>query len=151
MSENHKAWAGLGARLFLGGLLAFSGFLKAASPAEEFAAVVENYRLLPVSFVLVFASVMPWVELLLGLFLFFGNFTSYASLGAAAMLFSFITALVWASLTGAPMDKCGCFGSMVSLTPLQAVALDCFLLFLAYLSFRHGSRLFSADSWLKKG
>lgn len=151
MSENYKAWAGLLSRLFLGALLASSGFLKAASPVEEFAAVVENYQLLPLSVIPVFAAVLPWAELLLGLFLLFGNFISYSSLGAAAVLFSFIIALVWASLTGAPMDRCGCFGSMMSLTPLQAVVFDCFLIFLACLSFRHGKKLLSVDSWLEKG
>ena len=57
----------LGVRIVLGFIFIFASIEKIAQP-EEFAKAITNYRLLPTPAVNLFAIVLPWVELLAGLF-----------------------------------------------------------------------------------
>lgn len=117
------------------------------SPAEEFAAVIETYQALPPGWIPSLAAGLPWVELLTGLFLLAGHRTRAAAAAAAAMLAAFIGALLWASARGLALDRCGCFGSLVRLTPGQAVAADALLLASSYAALRWGAQLYSLDRW----
>jgi len=145
------AWpvAGLLARVILGIVFAASGLQKAAAPPQEFAAVVDTYRILSSDLVLPFAAGVPWAELIMGLFLLAGNMTRFAAASIGIMLLSFILAILSALVRNIPLENCGCFGSMIELTPLQALGLDAVLLMLAVVAFRHGKALFSMDRWVK--
>lgn len=145
------ASAALAARLLVGFSLVFSGALKAAAPAEEFAIVIENYRLLPDDMTLTFAALMPWLEVFGGLALAMGYYTRLAAAAAMAMLASFIFALLSTKLRGIELPHCGCFGGDIHLTAWQAILLDSFLSACAWLSFKYGGLKASLDNWVNAG
>jgi len=145
------AWTGLAARLPLGLVLVFSGLLKTSAPAEEFAVVIENFRILPESMVVTMAAVVPWLEIILGLALILGYLTRLAASAAGTMLILFIGALASTQIRGFQLPNCGCFGQGVHLTTLQAVGLDAFLVLLAFLAYKKGSAKLSLDNWVNSG
>lgn len=143
-----KTALGLAARLALGAAFAGSGLGKLLAPREEFAAVIETYELLPAGVVPGFAAALPWAELLAGVFLILGHLTRAAAAVSGAMLLSFMAALSQALARGLPLDRCGCFGSLLRLSPAQALAADAAMLGLACAALRWGERRFSLDRWL---
>lgn len=140
-------WAGLMARLALGGVLAAAGTLKAAAPAEEFALVLEAYPIIPQQMTLTLAAFLPWIELLVGFSLMAGYLTRQAALAAAALLLSFIAALVSAKVRGIALPHCGCFGAGFHPSPDATLLMDSGLALFAYLSYKAGASLASLDNW----
>ncbi|MBI4055235.1 MAG: DoxX family membrane protein [Elusimicrobia bacterium] len=138
------------ARLLLGFLFAASGISKLLLPVEEFAAVVQIYELLPPALIFPFAKILPWLELLLGVYLFLGYATRLSSAGLGILSASFIIALGINLLRGTPLGECGCFGKALSLSPLQALGLDMLLLGLAILIYKNPPRTLSLDHLLKR-
>ena len=55
-------------RLILGGIFIYAAMDKIAHP-DQFAEIVYNYKLLPGALVNLMAIVLPWVEILAGVFL----------------------------------------------------------------------------------
>ncbi|MFH1619606.1 MAG: DoxX family protein [bacterium] len=139
--------AGLAARLVVGGVFIYSGFLKSVAPPEEFAAVIEGYKILPVSLTVTAASFMSWTELFLGVFLVCGFLTRQCALAAAGLLAFFELLLFSVVIRKIPLADCGCFGTGGSRSVPYAIAEDAVLLILALLAFRYGHRLFALDSW----
>ena len=80
------------ARLVLGVIFIYAGWNKIGDPAG-FAKAVQNYRLLPLEMVNLFAIVVPWIELVCGLLLIVGLFTAGSSLVVTLLLLSFMIAL----------------------------------------------------------
>src|SRR3989339_11287 len=102
---------GLAARLIIGGVFLYSGFLKLTAPPEEFAAAIEAYRIIPPSMAIWAAHAVSWSELYLGMFLVAGFFTKLCSMALGSMLAVFIFALASTLLRNIKLLDCGCFGS----------------------------------------
>lgn len=145
-------WAelALAARLVLAGLFLASGLHKTAAPAEEFAAVIDAYQIVPPDTQLFFAHLVPFVELLLAFSLLSGFLLSLSALGTTALSLAFFAALSSTVVRGIPLDNCGCFGS-IHLRPSQAMAVDLFMMALAALVFLRGRSRFSLDRWIESG
>ena len=94
-------------RIVLGLIFVYSGINKIAYPGD-FAWAVENYRILPLSLVNIFALIISWMEFLGGLFLILGVFTRGSSLVISGLLSIFIIAIVISLIRGLDID-CGCF------------------------------------------
>ena len=94
-------------RLVVGGLFLHACADKIASP-NDFSIAVDNYRFLPEFLVNVWAIVLPWAELFIGLFLVFGVFVEASALISSLMYLSFIIALATALARGLDIG-CGCF------------------------------------------
>ncbi|HBL16519.1 MAG TPA: DoxX family protein [Elusimicrobia bacterium] len=138
-------------RIAVGLVLLSAGLYKASSPPEEFAAVLEAYYILPPEQTVTAASVMPWVEILVGLSMALG-FKSRRAAAAGALLFAvFIGALASVLLRGIPLTDCGCFGWGLRLDPKHTILLDSVLLCLAALAFRKGGGLAPLDTWIDQG
>jgi len=140
----------LPARLVLAAILLTSGLHKTAAPAEEFAAVIEAYQILPADVLLPFAYLVPFAELALAFGLIAGYLTRACAAGVAAMSATFFTALASTVVRKIELDSCGCFGS-IHLTPYQAMALDLCMMALAALVFLHGRSRYSLDAWIEAG
>jgi uncharacterized membrane protein YphA (DoxX/SURF4 family) len=138
-------------RIILGGVFIVAGFQHAVSPAQEFAAVIEAYSILPPSYILLFATILPWVELFVGIFVAAGYHTRFSAAMTGLLLLSFEAALISTKIRGVPLEHCGCFANAFPLTPLQTMALDPVLLGLAVLAFRHGRECMSLDRWIDQG
>jgi len=96
-------------RLILGGIFIYASLDKIAHP-EQFARIVYNYKILPHSLINIFAIVMPWVELICGIFVIGGIFVESSSSILSLLLIAFVIGLSVNFLRGLDMN-CGCFST----------------------------------------
>lgn len=142
------------ARLGLAAVWFVSGAIKASDLNQTYIAV-HAYDVLPSGVVSVVASVVPFLELALGLFLLLGLGTRLVAVLSAVVLLAFIAAIAQAWARGLAID-CGCFGGGGQVAPGQTdypqeIARDVgFLVLAGWLVVRPRSRL-SMDGWLFGG
>ena len=96
-------------RVFLAFIFIYAGIEKISSPGD-FAVSILNYRLLPVSFVNLFAITLPWIEITAGILLLFGISVKENSFIITVLLGIFIIAIVISLFRGLDIS-CGCFGT----------------------------------------
>jgi len=96
-------------RVIVGFVFIYAGILKISDPAG-FSDAINNYDLLPLSFVNFIAITLPWIEVVSGLFLLFGVSVKENSFIISVMLVVFILAIVISLGRGLNID-CGCFGT----------------------------------------
>lgn len=96
-------------RVIVGFVFIYAGILKISDPAG-FSDAINNYDLLPLSFVNFFAITLPWIEVVAGLFLLFGVSVKENSFIISVMLLVFILVIVISLGRGLNID-CGCFGT----------------------------------------
>ena len=123
-----------GLRLVLGAVFAVSGFQKLASPWQNFAAVIEQYRLLNGPAAELFAQAMPWVEFLAGVLFLLGLWRMLSLSALWTMNTVFIGVLASALARKLPIDSCGCFGDALKIPLPVMLSLDLafWIFFLAY-------------------
>jgi uncharacterized membrane protein YphA (DoxX/SURF4 family) len=107
-SELVRDVVGLLARFGLAAVWLVSGYLKAVDPRTTVVAV-RGYQIFPESLVVPFATVLPYLELALGLLLVAGLATRLAAVLSAVVLVAFIAGVISAAARGLSID-CGCFG-----------------------------------------
>jgi uncharacterized membrane protein YphA (DoxX/SURF4 family) len=100
----------LGARLLVGGIFLVASVPKIHSPGA-FADAVRAFHLLPPSLVLPFAFLLPWLELLVAVYLITGFMSRLGALGSIVLLGMFVVGLLDSLLTGNTAHACGCFGA----------------------------------------
>jgi len=128
----------LACRLVLGIVFVVAAIPKIAN-AESFATAIEAYELLPLAVVNVAAIVIPWIELISGLFLISGVYLRPSSLLLGSLLSVFVVAISAAVLRGLNIN-CGCFGGGGGATVgWNKVLEDLALLVPAWLIFRNGA------------
>lgn len=96
-------------RVIVGFVFIYAGILK-ISDSAGFSDAINNYDLLPLSFVNIFAITLPWIEVVAGLFLLFGVSVKENSFIISVTLIVFILAIVISLGRGLNID-CGCFGT----------------------------------------
>lgn len=96
-------------RLIVGFVFLYAGILKISDP-EGFSYAINNYDLLPLILVNFFAIILPWIELVAGLFLIFGVSVKENSFIISVLLIVFILAIVISLGRGLNIE-CGCFGT----------------------------------------
>jgi putative oxidoreductase len=96
-------------RLVLGGLFIYSAALKIID-VSYFAKSLYNYRILPVETLNLFALIIPWLELVIGLLLVPGIFVKENALLGSILIIIFIAAIASAVARNLDID-CGCFGT----------------------------------------
>ena len=96
-------------RFVLGTVFLVASIDKIAHP-EMFAEAVAAYQIIPYLLVNIVALIIPWLELLCGVFLIGGAFVRPSSLLLSGLLVVFITAMLLAMARNLKID-CGCFGS----------------------------------------
>ena len=113
-------------RLWVGGVFAFSGFAKLAEPVENFRAAVVGYAVFPYDWTLPIAFVLPWLELVFGIFLIVGYAPRFSAWVLSLLALSFLVLLGMSFLkTGHLPADCGCFGkSGLTLSGSQVAILD---------------------------
>ena len=94
-------------RFILGIIFIYASIDKIIDPIS-FSSTIDNYHISPYSLNNIAALVIPWMELIIGVFLIFGIFISGSSFIAILLLLFFIFILTQALLRGINVD-CGCF------------------------------------------
>jgi putative oxidoreductase len=103
-------YATLASRVLLGGVFLVAGAAKMFDPGS-LAASIRSYELpLPEWFVSLSAHALPYLEVMLGLYLLAGLFTRTAAWATNGLTLLFLLALMQGALRGLEID-CGCFGS----------------------------------------
>jgi uncharacterized membrane protein YphA (DoxX/SURF4 family) len=105
------------ARLGLAAVFLVSGVLKAIDPDGTYVAV-RAYDVLPKAGVAVVATVLPWLEIVLGLLLLAGVATRVVAVVSAGLLLVFVAGVMQAWARGLSID-CGCFGGGGAVEPGQ--------------------------------
>ena len=145
-------YAALASRIILGGVFSVAGATKIPNPGS-LAAAIRSYELpLPEWFVSLSARALPYLEVLLGLYLLAGLFTRTSAWATNALTTLFFLALLQGAARGLEID-CGCFGSSAGETSnlWLAAARDLGLLALGlHLALAPRGR-FSVDALLGRG
>ena len=95
-------------RVALGLVFAVAGALKIGHP-DVFASQIAGFEILPQPLIAPLALLLPFVEVLLGIYLILGLFTRFAGWFAAFQLAVFAGAIASAVVRGLHAS-CGCFG-----------------------------------------
>ena len=120
-----QPWIGLLARLGLGGVLLYAGYLKAFTPDKSMMAV-RAYELLPIWLANAFGIILPWLEMGAGLLLIVGVAVRYAAIFGSVLMVAFIIAIAQAWARGLSID-CGCFGDGGAVDPSETKYLQSIL------------------------
>ncbi len=97
-------------RVYIGSIFITAAMAKLPYPAE-FVEALAAYRITPYVFVNFAAVVMPWVELICGLFLIMGLMTRAVASIIAMLLVAFTVAVIINLFRGTPIS-CGCFDTV---------------------------------------
>jgi len=97
------------ARLILGAVFMYASIDKILHPAA-FAKAVYNYQLLPGALINLTAIVLPWLELVLGIFLIIGLFREGSVCMVTFLLALFLGAAIFNLARGLDI-YCGCFST----------------------------------------
>ncbi len=114
-------------RLVVGGMFIWAGVSKIIDPLG-FAQNIANYRVFPEGISFFLALVMPWIEVICGVFLILGLFRSASALLLSAFLVVFLVLIAATLIRGIDID-CGCFGSLSGKVDYKLILTDSILLF----------------------
>lgn len=120
-----QPWIGLLARLGLGGVLIYAGYIKAFTPDKSMMAV-RAYEILPIWLANVMGIVLPWLEMGAGLLLIAGIAVRFVAIFGAGLMIAFIIAIAQAWARGLSID-CGCFGDGGAVDPGETKYLESIL------------------------
>lgn len=97
----------LAVRLIVGAVFIYAAYYKILHPGD-FAKSIWYYHMTPVTMINLVALILPWWEMLAGLFLIFGVFYRGAVWSVLLMTLMFMIALSSAAIRGLDIE-CGCF------------------------------------------
>ncbi len=107
-STKYQPWITLSLRLILGGVLLVAGALKVRDPYGS-ATSVRAYQILPVDLANLLGFVLPFAEVVIGIFLILGIWVRLSAIAGGALMLVFTIAIAQAWIRGISLD-CGCFG-----------------------------------------
>lgn len=108
------SWVGFAVRLGAAAVWIAAGAAKIPQ-IQAFHVLVQRYGILPDAVAGPFSSLLPFVELAIGLYLAVGLFVRGTALAATLLLGAFFAAQVSAMVRGISLD-CGCFGALAETT-----------------------------------
>lgn len=123
-------------RIYLA-LVFLIGGLDKINDLSGFAQSIENYRILPIYSINIFAIIIPWLEVITGFLLLIGLFIKENSAIILVLLFIFTTAVIIAIFRNLDID-CGCMGtSDGQKVGLLKIAENTLLIIFSILSFKY--------------
>jgi uncharacterized membrane protein YphA (DoxX/SURF4 family) len=147
-----KLWTGTAARLVLAVVLSYAGLVKIQDLTAAGRSVAV-YRIVPTDAAQFVGGVLPFVEVAVGLLLALGLAIRATAAVTAALMATYIAAIVSVWVRGLSID-CGCFGGGGALTGgaqrgyLVDIARDLLFLGAAVLLVRHPRTRYALDRWV---
>jgi putative oxidoreductase len=135
----------LGLRLIIGFVFVYASIGKIANP-EEFAKSIDNYRVMPIYTINFIAIVLPWVELIIGLFVIFGIMIRTTSLLLMLNMSVFCILILNAIFRNLDIE-CGCFSSASAMVGWPKFFEDMVLLLIAIMIYFSGSNEISIEKY----
>jgi uncharacterized membrane protein YphA (DoxX/SURF4 family) len=139
-------------RIIIGGIFIGAGIGKLLEPYQNFQYVIQAYEVLPSWSEAVVAQIYPWMELVVGVFVLLGLWTSWGLRGALVLFATFVAVIGQALIRGLPLENCGCFGGLVHFKPQTVIIMDSAGLLLTSLLLRNPvqTKKISLDSYFDK-
>lgn len=139
-------------RIFIGLIFAISGTEKLLSHYQNFLYVIQGYDFVPAPWNEWIAIFFPWSELMLGVFTILGLWTIWALRGLLVTTAIFLLVVGQALWRNLPIEKCGCFGELVSIPLPMILLMDSILwIYIAYLIIRiERTKRCSLDAYFSK-
>ncbi len=109
---------GIGAGIILGLIFVAGGMGKILEPIESLT-VLTSTSFLPQELAVLIAQWLPWVELLLGLFLILGISAKFTSSVSFILVIGFIFQNAWLISHGLATDDCGCLGRFGNMLEIE--------------------------------
>ena len=103
-------------RLIIGFVFIYASIYKLANP-DDFAKNIANYKILPFFLINIVAIILPWMEIILGLFIIFGLFIKASSYMISVIMTVFTLLVLLTILRGIDIS-CGCFSSDLNSSPI---------------------------------
>ena len=94
-------------RIGLGLIFLLAGLSKTTAPIAEFIGMARQWNILPEPWVVIYATSLPWVELVTGALLIAGAWPRLNAALIALMLVSFLIAIAINMVRGAAIENCG--------------------------------------------
>ena len=136
-------------RIIAGGTLVYSGVTKVLAESP-FVDEVAEYDLLPEGLVDVFAATLPWVEIVVGVYLLLGLALRITAVVGALTALSFVIANSVVLHRGLNMD-CPCFGDNAAVPTEVALGMDCALFIMAVQIIIHKGEFLSLGAFIAGG
>ncbi len=137
----------------MGLVFTYAGFSKVLEPVENFSGLLAENTILPYFIIPAIARILPWVEIVSGIFLILGFMPRLSALTLAIISAGFVATLAAGRLVlGYYPDSCGCFGEggIIHLTTQQVMLLDLFDFIIGIELFLLKDHAWSLDKWMKK-
>jgi len=141
------------ARIIIGIVFLFSGFVKAVDPQGGAIKITEYLEIAGIhasTLSIYIAIALSSIEFIIGFMLFFGLKTKKAAL-PAFLFMSFFTVLTLYSAIYNPISDCGCFGDAVKLTNWETFFKNLVLLPISYIIYRKRKDYNPSISEIKQG
>ncbi len=122
--RNRNAFLFIFWRVLIGFFFTAIGISKLFEPYQNLLYLVQSYQCFPPFLEQVIARTVPWIEFLLGLFLLLGFWTGQVLQGFLILIGGFILVLGQALVRGLPLDECGCFGGLISVSISRMIIFD---------------------------
>ena len=139
-------------RILIGLIFVVSGGEKLLSPYQNFLYVIQAYEIVPSPWDEWVARIFPWMEFFWGIFTVVGLWTIWSLRGLLLSTSCFLFVVGQALWRNLPIEKCGCFGGLVSIPLPTILLMDAVMwIYIAYLIIRiERSHRFSLDEYFSK-
>lgn len=136
-------------RIYLGGVFIAASLYKIYEP-YEFGLSVATYQIMPLELINIYALLLPWVEVVVGISLVLGFWTRESSLLIGGMMLMFLIALIIV-LNKDLQISCGCFASQETADEIsiQTIFRDLIWLFMAVYIFIFDGGRYGLDALLR--
>lgn len=135
-------------RLLLGAIFIVAAVGKLPQGAE-FVDEVTGRGLLPNSWARAYGSILPWLELAVGIALVVGFRSRYASGVSLLMIIGFLVANGTALYRSEPNPDCACFGDILVMGTGDALVIDIVIMAMSLLILFHRRQFLSVDGLLR--
>ncbi|MGQ9818356.1 MAG: MauE/DoxX family redox-associated membrane protein [Candidatus Kapaibacteriales bacterium] len=115
-------------RLFVGFVFVYAAIGKIAEP-QVFAKEILNYKIVGIELARAISIFLPWIELIVGIFLIFGIYSQASAFISSFLVLIFTFAVLFAMVRGLNIN-CGCFAHHVEYVGWKKIIENlCLLLF----------------------